>query len=352
MTESGDGQGAQPDHVAAGAVDVHGHAVPEPFLTEIAGRADGICGVTAELDGEDWYVRMPAATSPLVVRPGMRDAGRRRRWMDDNGIGLQMLSPWLDVQMSAGMTAATGRDWVRRLNEAMVAEQATSEGRHRALASVALHHPEQAAADLVDSVRTLGMSGLLLSTHPVEHQLDDAAMEPVWSAAEELRVPVVLHPPTVGPHSAIPGAEAYGNAFGRLIDSTLVLATLLLGGLLDRHPNLVLVAVHGGGFLPYQAKRLDGACTVGPLRQRVPERGKPSAYLPSLYYDTVALSAPSIRLLTEVAGPEHVLLGTDYPFPLGGGGPVQTIRDVGLAPDDTRRVLRDNSLAIFGGTDA
>jgi aminocarboxymuconate-semialdehyde decarboxylase len=193
------------------------------------------------------------------------------------------------------------------------------------------------------------MTGLLLNTHPTERRLTDPEMEPVWAAAEDLAVPVVLHPPTEGPHSALPDAAAFGNAFGRLIDSTLILASLLLGGLLDRHPNLLLIAVHGGGFLPYQANRLDGASRVGALAAFSPDRDKPSAYLPSLYFDTVALSPHSIRLLTDVAGADRVLLGTDYPFPLGGPAPVRTVHEAGLGREETRKVLRDNALRLFAG---
>jgi aminocarboxymuconate-semialdehyde decarboxylase len=334
---------------SAEAVDMHGHGVPESFLKEIASRGDGVCGVTAARDGDDWHVRMPAAPVVRVVRAGMRDAERRRKWLAEQRIGVQVLSPWLDVQSSPGMTADVSRDWARRLNEAMLAESEAAGGCHPVLASVALHRPERAAEDLVQAVSSQGMAGLILNTHPPERDLADAELEPLWSAAEQLGIPVVLHPPTEGPHSAIPGAAAYGNAFGRLIDSTLVLASLVLGGLLDRHPDLALVAVHGGGFLPYQAKRLDGASRIGPLADLTPERGSPSEYLTSLYFDTVSLSASAIRFLTEVAGADRVLLGTDYPFPLGDRTPVQTVHDAGLSPADTRQVLHGNSANLLGG---
>ena len=334
---------------SAQAVDVHGHGVPESFLKEIASHSDGLCGVTAARDGDDWHVQMPGAPVVRVVRAAMRDADRRWTWLDEQRIGVQVLSPWLDVQSSPGMSAEVARDWARRFNDAMLAEGEAAAGRHPVLASVALHRPERAAEDLVHAISSQGMAGLILNTHPPERDLADPELEPFWSAAESLGVPVVLHPPTEGPHSAIPGVAAYGNAFGRLIDSTLVLGALVLGGLLDRHPDLVLVAVHGGGFLPYQAKRLDGASKIGPLAALKPERGAPSAYLTSLYFDTVSLSAPAIRFLAEVAGADRVLLGTDYPFPLGGRTPVATVHEAGLSAADTRRVLHGNSTDLLRG---
>lgn len=333
---------------AVTAVDMHGHGVPMSILKEVANRAGGACGVTATRAGEDWHVQLPGAPAVRVVKRVMRDAELRQQWLAQQGIDRQVLSPWLDIQSAPGMSGKAARDWARRLNDAMLEESNSASPRHPVLASVALHEPDQAADDLVEAVRIHAMAGLLLNTHPPERDLTDVELEPLWSAAESLGVPVVLHPPTEGPHSSIPGAAPYGNAFGRLIDSTLVVASLVLTGLLDRHPALRLVVVHGGGFLPYQARRLDGACRVGPLAKLRPERGAPSAYLTSLFFDTVALSAASVRFLTEVAGADRVLLGTDYPFPLGDRTPVTTVLDAGLSAADTRRVLHDNAMALLG----
>src|ERR1043166_9230931 len=63
-----------------------------------------------------------------------------------------------------------------------------------------------------------------------------------------LDVPIMLHPPTAGPASCIPGMDRYGGLYGRLIDSTMAAAQLLMSGIFDRFPNLRIVLVHGGGF--------------------------------------------------------------------------------------------------------
>src|SRR5207248_1541349 len=172
--------------------------------------------------------------------------------------------------------------------------------------------------------------GVMLSTNPVTGPvLHDPSLEPLWAVAEQHRIPVMLHPPTCGPSGALRTLGRMGNVHGRLVDNTIAVTELILHGLLDRHPDLRLMLVHGGGFLPYQAGRLDGGYRTretyaGPL-----SRESPSAYLADLYYDTVALSGAAIAFLVGLVGAGRVLLGSDYPFALGDPQPVRTVLGAG-----------------------
>ena len=132
------------------------------------------------------------------------------------------------------------------------------------------------------------------------------------------------------------------------MDTTFAVTRLLLSGVLDRHPALRLVLVHGGGFLPYQSLRLDGGHRADALAGFRIEREHPSDYLRDLYFDTVAMSAPAIGFLAATAGSGHVLLGSDHPFPLGDRTPAATVRAAGLDPAATGAVLGGNATAVFG----
>ena len=144
----------------------------------------------------------------------------------------------------------------------------------------------------------------MLSTNPYgAADLADPVLEPLWETAAGLGIPVLLHPPADGPSRLLPGSDEFGNTLCRLVDSTFAVAKLLLAGVLDRHPGLRLIAVHGGGFLPYQSMRLDGGHRADALAHYAIERDRPSDYLADLYFDTVALKSASIRLLTESVGP-------------------------------------------------
>ena len=321
-------------------IDTHVHSLPEPLLRSVAGQESGSGGVAVRKTDDGWLVTLPGS-APKLVRPPMADAARRAVIATKQGVTAQVVSPWLDAQPTEAMSEGQARDWSRRLNEAL-AEQ---EGGQGVLATVPL--TARAAADLADAVER-GAAGLILSTSPPGAQdLADRALEPLWEAAAGLAVPVVLHPPTDGPSRVLPGAAEFGNTFCRLVDSTFAVTKLLLSGVLDRHPGLRLVVVHGGGFLPYQSLRLDGGHRADALAGYKIERDHPSDYLTDLYFDTVAMKATAIAFLAESVGPGRVLLGSDYPFPLGDPTPVETVRAARLSDTATAAVLGGNAARLF-----
>lgn len=340
--------GSRPRDDAAGPViDCHAHTVPSALLDLLTDRPDGLHGFRARRSERGWLVDVPGGAQPLLVNPKMTEPDLRHKWCADQGVATQVLSPWMDVQATGAMTPSESRDWSRRLNASML-ELVRSEGTDRPiLATVSVHDPEAAAADLADAVLVDGFDGLILSTDPHGHDdIGSAALDAVWSAAEELGVPVMLHPPTDGPSSRLPSIGGFGNVYGRLVDTTLAASRVILSGVIDRHPKLSIVLVHGGGFLPFQANRFDGGHALPPLNGHRMERESPSAYLRDFHYDTVALSAAAISLLEDVVGSSRLVFGSDYPFPLGGADPVSPVR-AGLAPENVGAVLGGNARALF-----
>jgi aminocarboxymuconate-semialdehyde decarboxylase len=323
-------------------IDIHVHALPVALLGEIAGRETD--GWSAERVDGGWRVTLPGHDAPRLVRSPMTDTGRRADWAARQGLTGQVVSPWLDAQPTGAMGEAAARDWARRLNAAL-AEQERAAG-NEVLATVAV--TGRASADLRQAVEEAGMAGLILSTNPPgADDLADPVLEGVWESAAGLGVPVVLHPPTDGPARALPGSPEFGNTYGRLVDTTFAVTKLLLSGVLDRHPRLRLVVVHGGGFLPYQSMRLDGGHRADALSGYRIARDRPSDYLRDLFFDTVALRPESVRFLADVTGADHVLLGSDYPFPLGDPDPAATVRSAGLGGAATAAVLGGNASRLF-----
>ncbi|WP_213454345.1 amidohydrolase family protein [Rhizomonospora bruguierae] len=326
-------------------VDCHVHAVPEALLAEVADRPDPD-GVEVRRTPEGYAVTMPGAPERLV-RPRMSGAAVRDKTLAAMGIDGHVLAPWLDVQPTAAMPSTRARSWARRLNEALLASRQEVGSVVGCWASVAVDDPATAADDLARAVE-VGMRGLVLSTDPVHcESLADPRLEPVWSAAEALRVPVMLHPSADGPSRVLPGSAPFANVYCRLVDTSFAVAKLLLAGVLDRHPALRLVTVHGGGMVPFQSGRLDGGHRADALSSYTIEREKPSDYLADLYYDTVAMSPAAIRFLVDAVGADHVLLGTDFPFALGDPDPVGAVNSAHLEADAAARILGRNVLDLL-----
>ena len=331
--------------MADSVVDVHAHVVPATLLADLADG--GRCGFSATRTGGGWVVSVPGVGDTRPIRPRMTEPAARQAWLAGTGITRQVLSPWLDIQ-SGRLSPADGRAWAQRLNDAMRATVAEAGDDTVGLATVALDDGEQAATDLRTALDGPELAGLMLNTNPLGGRaLHDPSLEPLWTAAAGLGAPVLLHPPTCGPSGELSTLGSLGNVYGRLVDNTFAVTELILHGLLDRHPGLRLVLVHGGGFLPYAAGRLDGGYRIKEAHAGQLARDRPSDYLADLYFDTVTLSPRAIGFLTGLAGAGHVLLGSDYPFALGDPDPAGTVRAAGLSESDTQAVLSGNATKLF-----
>jgi aminocarboxymuconate-semialdehyde decarboxylase len=154
---------------------------------------------------------------------------------------------------------------------------------------------------------------------------DDTDMDMVLATAQELDVPLILHPYYVEPR---PGLEDFNqtNLVGNPLKSTISAARSVLGGVLDELTELSLVLMHGGRFLPYQIGRLDHRYRVRPEAKGC--RQAPSSYLRRVFYVKVAHAAQPLRFLAEMDGSRSVLFG--YPYDRTAGPLADQLRGVCL----------------------
>jgi aminocarboxymuconate-semialdehyde decarboxylase len=186
---------------------------------------------------------------------------------------------------------------------------------------------------------------VMVAPNFLERNLDDPSLEPLWTVAEQLDQPVLVHPyaPQVGFR-----LQRYNlsQAVGNPMDTTIAAGSLVFGGVADRHPNLKIILVHGGGFFPYQIGRFQRVYEVTP-EARAHAQQPPLDYLRWFYYDTMLLFAPAVRYLAETVGGERVLLGSDYPFDVGDSDPVRVVREARLDATTERQVLSDTCCGLF-----
>src|SRR4029077_6772388 len=121
-------------------------------------------------------------------------------------------------------------------------------------------------------------------------------------------------------------------------------------GPLDRFPGLKIGAAHGGGFLPSYANRSDAVITTFPDRVGPLPKLRPTEYLRNgqIYFDTIMFTGEAMRHLIAECGVDHVLLGTDYPFPWN-TAPVDHILSIpGLSDDDKIASLGRTAAKLLG----
>jgi aminocarboxymuconate-semialdehyde decarboxylase len=329
-----------------GTIDVHAHCVPVGVIETLLAEGGRYGIELAEQNGR-YAALIAGRVQTRDILPSLSDMPRRLAAMDAAGVDVQLLASWIDLTAYA-LDTATGVRYSRMFNEGLAATAAEAPDRFRALATVPLQAPKEAAEELRHAVTALGHVGVEIATTVDGRELDDPDLDPFWAAAEELRAVVVVHP-----YASLEGRDLkrYGlvNLIGNPAETTLALGHLIFGGVFERHPDLRMVLVHGGGFAPYQIGRWDRGFTTGARGATEHLTRAPGEWLQRLYFDTVLHSALSLRHLVDVVGAEHVVMGSDYPFVMGEPEPVRSLDAVpGLADGDRELILAGNLAGLLG----
>jgi aminocarboxymuconate-semialdehyde decarboxylase len=320
------------------AVDAHAHLVPRELLDDLQHGRLRFPRIEV-VAGEGGRALVFADGKPTRAVPApLLDAERRRGWMEEQRIGVQVVAGWLDM-FGYALDPAEGAEWARTLS-AYVKAAAERDGALIALGTVALQDPA-GAADALRELVDHGFPGVMIATQIGERELDDPAFAPFWEAADDLGAVVYLHPS----FGSSPRHSVHGlvNGLARLEDTTVTLARLLYAGIPARHPDMNLVASHGGGTLPYVFGRIA-------RNQAVVARdaADPRESLAHLYFDSVVFDPAALRLLLDLAAPGHVMLGSDYPFPIGDLAPRGVVERAALDEGTAAQILSATAREVFG----
>ena len=203
-------------------------------------------------------------------------------------------------------------------NEKLAQACAANPDRFVAFATVALQHPDLAAAQLEEGVKKYNLRGAAIGGSVNGEEISDPKFHPFWAKAEALGVLVFIHPQGAAELNAttrLKGNGGLDNIIGNPLETTIALSHLIFEGTLDRFPGLKICAAHGGGYLPSYAGRSDAACVSVPARCGVPLKKKPSEYLREMYFDSIVFTPEALRHLAAETGPGQIVMGTDYPYP-------------------------------------
>jgi aminocarboxymuconate-semialdehyde decarboxylase len=236
---------------------------------------------------------------------------------------------------------------VKVQNEKLAELCASKPDRFAAFASLTLQAPDLAVQELETAVKRQGLKGAAVGDQVAGLEFADPKFHPVWAKAEELGVPLFIHPQGIPELSKrLAGNGWLQNAIGNPLSTTIALSHLIFEGTLDKFPGLKVIAAHGGGYLPSYADRSDHACMVGPkgCNPDVKLKKKPTEYLRQLYFDSLIFSPEAIRHLVAQVGSSQVVLGSDYPYPWQ-LHPVDHIFSSTSLSDDEKSAILGNTAA-------
>lgn len=322
-------------------VDVHAHAVV-PGVEDLVGGQPGH-RAQQERDGR-WFGEAAMAVNRAQlsrVGPLLTDVEQRFAAMEKARVDVQLVAPmpfyypWTGQDLAERVFAAT--------NEGIAALTRAHPQQLIGLGTVALHHPRLAVRQLDTCVGELGLRGVQIGTTAGERELDHPSLAEFWARAEELDAIVLIHPwgCTLGERLA----DFYlANTVGNPTETMVALSRLIFSGLLDRHPALTVVAVHGGGYLPTYLGRSDHAWHERPDAHTCAQA--PSSYLRRIWFDSLVYTSAGLQALVDAAGADRVLLGSDYPFDMGVTDPVDRLEAAGLDTDAVTAIASGNAARL------
>lgn len=321
--------------------DVHAHVLLPSLQAEVERRAPDGVREAAALEVTRNGAESLAVSGPMVGArvPKLTDVAVRLESMDAQGVHTQWVSaspnhfyPWAPEGLAV---------WIASEANRLIAEHvAQAPDRLVGLGLVPLQHPSRMLESLDDAVLGRGLAGVEISSFAGDVELSDARLEPFWARAAELGAVVFLHPFGCSLDERL-DRFYLSNTVGQPTENAVALSHMIFSGVLDRHPGLVLVAAHGGGYLPTSIGRSDRAWKVRPEAHGCAD--EPSSYLRKIWFDTVVHDPHQLRVLIEVAGASQVVLGSDFPFDMGLDDPVAFVRGADLPGEVMRRILGENA---------
>lgn len=272
---------------------------------------------------------------PKVGRKLLSLDGERIRDMDEAGVRLQVVSH----NPAAG---ALPLDMCVQANNQLHEATLKHPDRLAALAALPMNDPMAAAEELTRCVQDMKFVGALVSNHADGQYYDDPRYWPVFERAQDLDIPIYLHPTFATEakmadfkghfnHAAAEAMSAY--AWGWHSEVGVHFLRLFASGLFDRLPRLKIILGHNGEMLPYMVDRIERFS--GQWGER--ERSFRTVWTQNIWVTTSGMFtlAPLLCLLRTVKI-DRVLFSIDYPFEdnMEGRRFMDAIRESGLVSDE------------------
>jgi aminocarboxymuconate-semialdehyde decarboxylase len=325
-------------------IDFHAHIiVPEVEAWVKANSVPGGVGPRARATGNS--VRLQQQQNQ-IIRSKLTDPKVRLRDMDKMGVDMQVLSVNLS-HYCYWTPPEKALDIARTCNERVAEMVSFNPDRFVGIGTVPLPSPKQAAAELKRAVTELGLRGAIISSHAESMELGDRKLDPFWSMAEKLDVPIYVHPAGFSHPERLRNYFLW-NSIGQPLEEALAMSSLIYDGAMDRHPRLKLCIAHGGGFLPYYAGRVDRAFEARPeTRENI--TAKPSIYMKRMHYDTTVYNPDMIEFLAQKVGVKRIMMGTDYPVWVAEWDPIGFVKRIPCISSAQRAaILGGNAAKILG----
>jgi len=324
-------------------IDIHSHCIPETFIQKIRDNEieDHVRIIISE-DGKEALLLNGRKGPPLTE--DFLNPEKKIKGMDKRGIDVHALSISPPLYLY-GLPDKVGTAIARTINDDIMGIVNKYPGRFIGLATLPMQNLELALKEMERSL-SMGMKGLSIGTSLNEEvYFDHPKFIPFFASVQKAGCPVVLHPPHVPLN---PRLDSYHlvNLIGNPLDTTIGMARIVFGGILEKFPELKLCFVHAGGQVPYLMGRFDHGFRV---RKECKKNifKPPSEYIKMLYYDTITHHPLALKYLIEQMGSDHIVIGSDDPADMADYNSYNILETMDISENEKEMIYGKNAQLLF-----
>jgi len=322
-------------------IDVHTHILPErwPDLRERYGyggfvRLEHHKPCCARMLIDDKFFR--------EVESNSWDPEVRIHECDRFRVDVQVLST-VPVMFSYWAKPDDCYDLSRILNDHIAKVVNNYPKRFIGLGTIPMQDSKLAIKELERCVNDLGLAGVQIGSHVNNWNLDEPALFPIFEAAQDLGAAVFVHPWNMMGQEKMP---KYWLPWlvGMPAETSRAICSMIFGGIFERLPNLKVCFAHGGGSFPSTIGRIAHGFEVRPDLCAIDNDVNPRDYIGRFFIDSLVHDPAVLKFVVDLFGAKKIMLGSDYPFPLGELIPGELIESMDFNPDIKDWLLHKSAL--------
>ena len=328
-------------------IDVHNHIMPKslPNFKEQFGYG-GFINLVHREDGKADMVRDDGKHF-RTIEPNCFDPEKRLVEMNQWGVDVQVLST-IPVLFSEWAKPEHTQVVNRYLNEDIANICKKNPKRFVGLGTVPLNDPQLGIKELEFAMKDLNLKGVQLGSHYGTLNLNDKSLFPFYEAAQDLGAALLVHPWDMMGKDTMPDYWLPWLV-GMPAETSRAICNMIFGGVFEAFPKLRVCFAHGGGSFPATIGRIQHGFNARPDLCAVDNNKAPREYLGKFYIDSITHDPKALNYIIDVLGAKSIMLGTDYPFPLGDlehGKMIEGMNE--LSPEDKNRLLSGSALEWLG----